>query len=576
MTNPNELSSGRNPGFSDIESDSNISNGILEGTTKRSTPSPEPSLQKRTKIANSRFNEMTNLHKPIFDKSLPKNFGILDVDKLGYATKNLQKSLNTVLEVSPDVLELNQLLESDTVNEGVKLQVKSNELISMASKLKSLYRIKKLPIIDQIINNKIEITDEYVNKLRDITKSTDKFTIQLPKNEVSDIHTKGINNTLPELPKINDQKLYERVFTHKSFVKNKNYLSSVESIHLHNERLEFLGDSVLNNLVTLIIFDEFKNSNEGELSKIRASLVCNKTLLKFAYEYGFDTRLRSTVNKDIIKSGDQKIFADVFEAYVGALSLERGADLQEVQNWLAEIFAPLIFELKKEANKVPLDNNAKSELYSLIGRTDLYPQYVVINEGDGLDKKFIVSCRMNGEEIGQGKEKSIKDAGIRAAMEALKNKDMMNKYFLERRNIERPVKEERMKRDSIRKETRLKEMEQERANEWVTLPSAPPSPIRLDMFPIEVDPDAPIDHDCKGELYGMLGRKIGDKPEYTSYTNIDGTFTSELRIRGILICSTIDRSKKKAMAKAAQALLNNQLALDQICKDFRTKDLEFA
>lgn len=556
----------------DLESSSTSSSSPLR-SSKRSSPNPEPSFQKRTKLVNSKFDEVLILHEPLFDKSLPKNFNILDINKIEYATKNLQKSINTIIEITPDIIEFKKLNESNDINNGIKLQITNNELISLSSRLKTLYKLKKIPIFDNIINSNIELNEEDIENLEKISNLNDSIIVKLPKNEtISNINIKGIKNNLPELPKINDNKLFERVFTHKSFVNNKNYLNNSELLKLHNERLEFLGDSILNNLVTLIIFKEFNNCNEGELSKIRASLICNKTLLKFAYEYGFDTRLKSFINKEAIKSGDQKIYADVFEAYIGALGIERGNDLKEVQDWLIELFEPLIFELKKDLNKEPLDNNAKSELYSLIGRTDMHPQYKVIEEGDGVEKKFIVSCMMNGEEIGKGVEKSIKDAGIRAAMEALKNKEMLGKYFLERQKIEKPVKQERMKRELMKKEARLKEMEQERINEKSNLPSTPPSPIRTDMFPIKVDLQAPIDSDSKGELYGLIGRKIGDKPEYINCTDSEGNFITELRIRGILICTTTDRSKKKSMARAALTLLNNKPALEQICKDFRTKD----
>ncbi|RCK66899.1 Ribonuclease 3 [Candida viswanathii] len=558
---------------------------ITTATGKRKSVSPEPSsLEKRTKVADSRFKQLLVLHAPVFDRSLPANYGVLAVNRLEQAAKNLQRAVGVVLEGSPDVLELNLLRDAAGVGNGdgeesgggIRAQVKHNEMLAMMARLKSLYKIGKLPVLDQIVGGKVELSETDVEELRNVKggdgeSAAESITFRLPESKISDIHTTGIDKNLPELPKIKDDQLYERVFTHKSFVKGKSYLSSGEVLQLHNERLEFLGDSILNNLVTLIIFDEFGDADEGEMSRIRALLVSNKTLLKFAYEYGFDKRLRSILNKKAIKLGDQKIYADVFEAYVGALKEERGDDLQEVQDWLRKLFAPLIEELKLESTKESLDTNAKAELYSLIGRTDLHPKYVLLQEGDGYSKKYIVSCRMNDEELGRGSERSIKDAGIRAAMEALKNKEMLGKYFIERQQIERPTREEKMKRELLKKEARLREMEQERENDKNNLPGTPPSPIRTEMFPLDFDPEAPVDHDVKGELYALIGRKTGDRPEYTTYNGNDGTFIAELRVRGVLICTATDQSKKRAMAKAAQTLWSNKAALDQICKDFRTK-----
>ena len=241
----------------DLESSSTSSSSPLR-SSKRSSPNPEPSFQKRTKLVNSKFDEVLILHEPLFDKSLPKNFNILDINKIEYATKNLQKSINTIIEITPDIIEFKKLNESNDINNGIKLQITNNELISLSSRLKTLYKLKKIPIFDNIINSNIELNEEDIENLEKISNLNDSIIVKLPKNEtISNINIKGIKNNLPELPKINDNKLFERVFTHKSFVNNKNYLNNSELLKLHNERLEFLGDSILNNLVTLIIFKEF-------------------------------------------------------------------------------------------------------------------------------------------------------------------------------------------------------------------------------------------------------------------------------------------------------------------------------
>ena len=92
------------------------------------------------------------------------------------------------------------------------------------------------------------------------------------------------------------------------------------------------------------------------------------------------------------------------------------------------------------------------------------------------------------------------------------------------------------------------------------------------MFPISVNENEPLDIDAKNKLYGILGRKIGDKPAYLTSQINGNLFKVVLCVRGITICETTDPSKKKAMARAAQTLLENESAMREICKDFRTKD----
>ena len=95
---------------------------------------------------------------------------------------------------------------------------------------------------------------------------------------------------LPKLPEIHNTELLDRVFIHKSTLNDRTYLSQHELIAAHNERLEFLGVSILNNGVTMIIYVRFNHELEGDYLKIRYSLVNNNTLGEFAIAYGIDNR----------------------------------------------------------------------------------------------------------------------------------------------------------------------------------------------------------------------------------------------------------------------------------------------
>nr|7DEY_A Chain A, RNase III [Scheffersomyces stipitis CBS 6054]7DEY_B Chain B, RNase III [Scheffersomyces stipitis CBS 6054]7DEY_C Chain C, RNase III [Scheffersomyces stipitis CBS 6054]7DEY_D Chain D, RNase III [Scheffersomyces stipitis CBS 6054] len=228
----------------------------------------------------------------------------------------------------------------------------------------------------------------------------------------------------PPLPFIKDQTLYERVFVHKSVVNGKTYLDQNDLINSHNERLEFLGDSVLNNLVTLIIYDKFPSASEGKLTKMRSQLIDNHTLTQFSFEYGFDKRLKTKTDEEILKTGDQKVYADIFEAYIGALSVERGLDLREIKDWLEKLYAPKLEAFKVNFLQESVNKEAKSELYSIVGTASSHPLYVVVEEGNG-SHDFVVECRMGNDVLGRAKAPSQKEAGLRAAMDALKNRQLL-------------------------------------------------------------------------------------------------------------------------------------------------------
>ncbi|KAL6451736.1 RNT1 Ribonuclease 3 [Candida maltosa Xu316] len=524
------------------------------------------------RITDDDFKAYSVYHEPVFDKD-PKNVvGVLDQHRLEYAMRQLQKNISTVIQQSPDISELQLLCKSSNVDNGSRVLLENSELMATASKLKTLYKIGKLPILDGIVKNDIALEKGDEKLLAENAPTLENLNFTLPTVSGAEISPNGVDNTLPELPSIDDRSLYEKVFTHRSSVSKKSYLDVKDLIHSHNERLEFLGDSILNNLVTGIIYKEFPDCNEGDLSKIRSHLVSNKTLIDFALQYGFDKRLRTGLSEESINKGSRKLYADAFEAYIGALSMSGSIDI--IREWLAKLYVPLIDDLKSDYNKEPLNKNARSELYALIGTPEMCPQYETVHEGDGIHKKYTVQCLMNGELMGRGTEYSFKDACARAAMEALNNKAMLNKYFVEFRSVDATRREERNAKEQLKKEEKLKRLQESHEADIASLPSTPPSPINTSIFPLPTVTDTPLDIEAKNKLYGLLGKKVGVAPEYFVVSEINGLQTVELRIRNIIISQASDSSKKKAMARAAQTLLENETALKEICKDFRTKKTE--
>jgi len=204
--------------------------------------------------------------------------------------------------------------------------------------------------------------------------------------------------------------LIKQAFTHSSYV-NEHRDSEVND----NERLEFLGDAVLELGVSQFLFREHEALPEGELTKRRAAIVCEPSLTKFALELGFDKFL--LLGKGEEQSGGRKrpaILADAFEAFLGALYLDQG--FEQVLRFLERYVFPKIDEqafsntrdYKTELQeKIQQDRNKKIE-------------YDIIDEkGPSHNKEFIANVLVNGEVFGQGIGRTKKEAEQRAAKEAL-------------------------------------------------------------------------------------------------------------------------------------------------------------
>ncbi|KAF6071476.1 hypothetical protein FOB64_001209 [Candida albicans] len=138
-------------------------------SSKRSSPAPVPStVTKKTKITDKYLKELSAYHEPVFDKPPPTTIGILDMNQLEHSTKTMQKCVSSILEKAPNCNQLQYLIESDEIDNGIRLELQDNPLIDTASKLKSLHEIGKLPILDQIINDEVKISDDDLKKLKKI------------------------------------------------------------------------------------------------------------------------------------------------------------------------------------------------------------------------------------------------------------------------------------------------------------------------------------------------------------------------------------------------------------------------
>lgn len=172
--------------------------------------------------------------------------------------------------------------------------------------------------------------------------------------------------------------LLQQALTHRSYSGNSN-----------NERLEFLGDSILNTIITKQLYKQFPALREGELSRMRASLVKGVTLANLARELRLGEHL--LLGSGELKSGGRKrdsILADAFEALIGALYIDAG--FAPTEAFVLREFADRLAGLDAQA----VDKDAKSQLQELLqARQQSLPEYRVVGEsGAAHAMHFVVAC----------------------------------------------------------------------------------------------------------------------------------------------------------------------------------------
>lgn len=214
---------------------------------------------------------------------------------------------------------------------------------------------------------------------------------------------------MPDLPTFRDPSLLRRALTHRSFANEH-----PEEVLEDNERLEFLGDAVLDFIVAAFLYHRFPEMREGRLTSMRAALVRTETLARLAAEVGIDRELRLGRGEE--GSGGRTRppnLCAAFEAVVGALYLDQG--LAAVQAWLE----PMLGTVVERVLRAELDKDARSLLQEWSqARLGLTPVYrTVAAEGPDHAKAFTVQVSIGGQVVGEGSGRS-KQAAARAAAEA--------------------------------------------------------------------------------------------------------------------------------------------------------------
>lgn len=217
--------------------------------------------------------------------------------------------------------------------------------------------------------------------------------------------------------KFNNQDLLLQALTHRS------YLNENPSFRFgHNERLEFLGDAVLELVVTERLYDQFPEKPEGELTSLRAALVNSKMLAEVSVDLGINDYLMLSRGeaKDVGRAR-QFILANAFEALVGALYLDQGYETSS--KFIVGVLMPKLNEVfEKKLYKDP-KSLFQEEAQDRLGIT---PTYEVIREwGPDHDKHFILGVYLGKELIAEGEGPSKQAAQEEAARNGLHAKNWL-------------------------------------------------------------------------------------------------------------------------------------------------------
>ncbi len=209
---------------------------------------------------------------------------------------------------------------------------------------------------------------------------------------------------------IDDLSLFQKAFTHRSYLNEHK-----KTIFEHNERLEFLGDAVLELVVTEYLFLNYDQA-EGVLTNWRSSLVRTESIGSIAKKLGFENYLRLSKGE---KRGSQRardqILANCFEAVIGAIYLDQG--YQVVQKFIQDNLIVTLNDILSTGSWV----DPKSKLQEVVQSQELAtPFYKVISEtGPDHDKIFMVAVFADNKIIGQGIGPSKQLAQQQAAIDAL-------------------------------------------------------------------------------------------------------------------------------------------------------------
>jgi len=205
-----------------------------------------------------------------------------------------------------------------------------------------------------------------------------------------------------------------RALTHRSYVNE--YPDALED----NERLEFLGDAALGFLSATWLYNRFPEMNEGQLTRLRSSLVCTEQLGRFAVEVDLGAAL--LLGQGEQSSGGRErpgLLCDAFEALVGALFLDGG--MESVRAFIEPRFEHVVVRTLDDGSLIDARSLLQMWAQSKMGETPQYETLETSGPDHALD--FLVQALIKGKEVGRGRGRSKQEAAQSAAADALQRTD---------------------------------------------------------------------------------------------------------------------------------------------------------
>jgi ribonuclease III len=204
--------------------------------------------------------------------------------------------------------------------------------------------------------------------------------------------------------------LLKQAFTHSSYV-NEHRIAG----HRDNERLEFLGDAVLELTVSEFLYFMYPERTEGELTKLRASIVCEPSLVTFAEHLEFGAYVFLGKGEELTGGRTRPaLLADVFEAFIGALYLDQG--IEAAKKFLKRF---VFTQISSEGKLLVIDYKTQLQEHTQHHNLGTLEYRIVDERGPAHEREFIAEVHMDGQLLGQGAGRSKKEAEQQAASQAL-------------------------------------------------------------------------------------------------------------------------------------------------------------
>ena len=211
----------------------------------------------------------------------------------------------------------------------------------------------------------------------------------------------------------NNIEILKNALTHTSYANEQNVKS--------NEKLEFLGDAILEFITSEYLYNNYSNLKEGEMTKVRASVVCEESLYKVAIKLNFSDFLYLG-KSEIVSNGKARpaILADSVEAVIAAMYLDGG--IEPVKNFVINNLKDAIWEASKNVGMKDYKTVLQEKLQV---HGDVHIEYEIIQEsGPDHNKSFTAQVKLNGKVLATGEGKSKKSAEMQAARNAILNNEL--------------------------------------------------------------------------------------------------------------------------------------------------------